>query len=326
MKTEKTYFMHRVALFMLLLLVAFATTSCEFVISQAETDGELPEDPEDCTINPDLCATNPNDPDNPDFTLPGIQLSNGLSFDAPFEIDTNQVTLRWSAVDDGGNPISFNYTFSFRYASPNENIENIDFIEIGTDKSISLSGLNETFNNELYSFEIKASYADKPEIKAIYSGQFTVNAFRDRGFLFSPYSLQSNADGTYTAEIYLDEVAASDDVTAFSLVVSYNSAYFNLTEDDITVHSEPNGFLGRDNAEVIFFTKITPQTVVLDIGFAGANLTPLSGGGAVCDIIFTPTEAFWGQASFEISSESVLKNSNGDDVEILGFGTAEISP
>jgi hypothetical protein len=186
MKTEKTHLLHRITLLVVLLLVAFSTTGCEFVISQAETDGELPEDPEDCTINPDLCASNPNDPDNPGFELPAIMLSNGLSFNAPFEVHSNQVTLGWTIIAADSTPVSFDYTFSYRIASPAEDINNVDFIDIGSDKSMTLSGLNETFNNELYTFEIKAIYAENSEKQTTFTGQFSVNAFQDRGFFIQP--------------------------------------------------------------------------------------------------------------------------------------------
>lgn len=299
--------------------------SCDLVISQAETDGTLPDDPEDCTTNPDLCAQNPNDPDNPSFTLPDIELGDGLSFDSPFEINSYSFTLSWNIVDSSGSTVDFDYNFAYRYAAPDENINDMEFTDLSSSQSVFISGLNETFNGEVYTFQVLATYAPDSTESQTFTGSFSVNAVRERGLLFNPRNLTANPDGSYTAEVFIDEVQESDDLTAMSLVVVYNAFSFTVNEEDIVIRNSTGDFLNRPEAELISFKKVSTGNVTIDIGLAGTNFAPLSGGGALCSITFTPTSSFNGSGTFGFSTLSKMVNSNGSEIQILNYGQAQIS-
>lgn len=306
-----------------LLMFIFTSTGCELIISTAETEGALPEDIQNCESNEELCPNNSNDPDNPNFELPDIALNDGFSFDTPFVITQNNFTLSWEVINDNGNPITFEYDYSYALAAPGESISEEDFQNIGTDTSIPLENLQESIDpNDLYSFQIRASYESNDEVT--FSGQFSVDAFQQRGFLFRPKNISDNGDGTYTAFIYLDEIQESDDLTALSLVVDYNSTEFDVFEEDIIIYNE-NSFLKRDNAEIIGFSEINSGSITIDVGAAGNNLTPLSGGGGVCEITFRATSNFSGSSSISISTASELRASDGSFISIEGFDNAEIN-
>lgn len=307
----------KIPLFLLLFAAAIFTASCDTVINQV---GELPEDPEEG-------ASNPSDPKSDDFRLPSIQLLNGFSLDEPFTVTSRDVFIQWEVVDRDGFPVDFDYSFSYRLASPLQTISEQPFIEIGTEQTFSASGLNETFQNQFYEFEINAFYDFEGENSkdTTFTGQFAVDAIQSRGFIFNPVNITENNNGSYTAAIYLDEIEETDDLTALSLVINYNRFDFNVSEADITVFSEAGSFLHRDGGEVISFVEIGANVITIDVGVAGSNLTPLSGGGAICEINFNPTSTFSGSSSVSISTASKLKSSDGSDIEILVFDNTVIN-
>lgn len=298
-----------------LCMLSYALSSCDAIIGSV---GELPDDIQNCQSDASLCPANTNDPSSSSFTLPEIRLADGFSLNTPFTLNANNVTLSWVIVDNSGNPIDFDYSFQFAYARPGQTIAAGDFQELGASTSISLNNLLETFNDEYYSFQIKGNYNDGSVSKdTTFSGQFAVDVVQERGLLFNPTQLVSNTDGSYTANIYLDNIQASDDLTAFTLAIDYSSQSFNVSDNDIQLFDDANGFLGRDNAEVILITEYSTNLLLLNIGMAGSNLTPLSGGGAVCRITFNPTSSFTGQESFAISPSSTLRNSLDGEIPII---------
>lgn len=306
-------------IFGVLLLVS---TSCDLIISTAETEGPLPEDVQNCETNDELCPNNTNDPDNPNFELPGLTVVSGIgSFNTPFVVNANQFNFAWEAVNSNGSPISFNYSYSIAIAEPGQTISESSFTQLGSSNSVNISNLNETFGNETYSFEVRARYNSE---EVSFTGQFSVDAFQSRGFLFNPMNIRDNGDGNFTAFIYLDEIEESDDLTAFSLVVDFDNSQLSVLEEDIIIYDE-NSFLKRDNAEIIGFSEINSGSVTIDVGAAGNNLTPLSGGGAVGEITFRPTTGFSGSSTISISSSSELKASDGSSISILEFDSAEIT-
>lgn len=306
-----------------LLLFIITSTGCDLIISTAETEGALPENIQNCESNEELCPNNSNDPSNPNFELPDIALIDGFSFDTPFVVNQNSFTLSWEVIDDNGNPINFDYDYSYALAGPGESISESDFQNIGSETSVLIENLQESIDpNDIYSFQIRATYESSKD--TTFSGQFSVDAFQQRGFLFRPKNISDNGDGTYTAFIYLDEIQESDDLTAFSLVVNYNSTDFDVLQEDIIIYNE-NSFLKRDNAEIIGFSEINTGSITIDVGAAGTNLTPLSGGGGVCEITFRATTNFSGSSSISISTASELRASDGSIISIEGFDNADIN-
>lgn len=305
----------KIPLFLLLFAVTIFTASCDTIINQV---GELPEDPEEG-------ASNPADPLSDAFRLPSIQLLNGFSLDEPFTVTSRDVTVQWEIIDSDGSPVDFDYSFSYRIASPLQTISEQPFIEIGTDKTFSESGLNETFQDQFYEFEINASYEGQNPKDTTFSGQFAVDAIQSRGFIFNPVNITQNDNGSYTASIYLDEIEETDDLTALSLIINYNRFDFNVSEADITVFDEAGSFLHRDGSEVISFVEIGTNIITIDVGVAGSNLPPLNGGGAICEINFNPTSTFSGSSSVSVSTASELKSSDGSDIEILVYDDTVIN-
>ncbi|MGN8224266.1 hypothetical protein [Gracilimonas sp. BCB1] len=302
---------------LLLLLISGALISCDTIISQIS---ELPE-------NEDEEASNSNDPTDPSYTLPGIRFTNGsFSLDNPFEVTQREITLDWDVVDANGSTIEFDFEYSYRYASPEESIQSKSFQPVSGSESITISNLNETFGGELYTFEIYAQYP-VPNSSAVkdttFEGQFSVNAIQSRGFLFNPYIINSNNDGTYTAEIYLDEIQETDDLTAFSLVLSYSNTLLSVT--DVQVFGQAGSFLNPDGSNTLIYVEpeITSGLITIEAGIAG-NTASISGGGAVCEITFAPTGSFQGNTSLSIHNSSVLKSSQGFDIDILQFDQADV--
>lgn len=301
--------------FLLLAGIFFFSSSCDTIISNVS---ELPEDP-------DEEANNPNDPNGGTFNLPGIQLiTNNYSLDTPFTVTQSEFDLAWEIVDNQGFGIDFEYTFQVRVASPSEELEQQDFFDLGTDQSVRFINLIETFGEETYEYEIEATYnAGTSSRDTSFFGNFYVDTFQQRGFLFSPGSITPNNDGTFTAMVYLDEIQPSDDLTAFSLVVNYSGSQFSVSEDDIQLMDDSGSFLNSSGVdEVIWFTEINNSTIKIDVGLAGNNMQPLAGGGAVCAITFTPTFNFTGSSTIGISSNSVLKTSTGKDIQIEAYDQA----
>jgi hypothetical protein len=316
MKSLKQVYTVKKYLSLLLLVAAVTfTSSCDTIISNIN---ELPE-------TPDEGANNPNDPDSDAFVLPGISFTDGnYSLDQPFTVTDEQVTLSWTTVDSAGFSVDFDYEYQFRLAAPFQNLSSQDFIDLGDNPSITLQGLEETFGNESYDFEIMASPIEGSASQdTSFFGEFYVDANQDRAFVFSPSSISENSDGTYTATVYLDEISASDDLTAFSLVVSFNGTQITPIEEEIQVF-EDDDFLNRSGVdEVLWFTEVEFSSVTIDVGLAGNDIDPISGGGAVCEIVFQPTSTFNG-TNLDISTSSVLKTSTGADISIEAFDQATL--
>lgn len=307
-----------------LLVLNYSISGCDQIIASV---GELPEDIENCQTDESLCPSNTNDPNSDSFTLPGIRFTNGTPVDDQFTLESDNVTLSWEIVDEDGSPINFDYQFEFGYAAPGNSINSDDFIDRGSETSISLSGLQETFDGDLYSFQINATYTDGSVTKdTTFSGQFAVDAIKDRAIIFNPTQLESNSDGSYTAIIYMDNIETSDDLSAFSLAISYSSFRFDVSDSDVNMLDGVGSFLGRDGAEVIAFTRFESNLLIVDVGIAGTNLSPLNGAGALCEITFRPNSNFTGEATFSISAASELRNSTGGTIALLTRGDASITP
>lgn len=301
----------------LLLLISGSMVSCDTIVSQLN---ELPE-------TEDEGADNPNDPTSDSYRLPGIRFINGnYSLDNPFEITEREVTLDWEVIDEEGFSIDFNFQYSYRYAAPGESIQSKSFESVDGFQTITISNLNETFGDDLYTFEIFAQYTppNSTVLKdTTFTGQFSVNAFQSRGFLFNPQIISSNNDGSYTAKIYLDEIQESDDLTAFSLVLNYSDAFLTVT--DVQVFGEAGSFLNPDGSNTLIYVEpeITSNFITIEAGIAGSGAT-LSGGGAVCEVTFTPTGSFPGNTTLSIHNTSMLKSSEGFDIDILSYDQADV--
>lgn len=261
-------------------------------------------------------ANNENDPDSENFTIPALQLIDHSG--THFILNETNYELRWE-------PTAFKQNLQYRYkvADPGHNLEEVQYSDFQTNTSILLQGLNETFNNEAYQFKIEVSSTLKPEKNNELEGSFEVDALQGRGFLFRPRALERNDDGSYTARIFADEIEVTDNLTALSVVIDFNSNDLAVDLEDITVFEDERSFLYRDGAEIISFSKVQNNSITIEAGVAGNNLEPLSGGGAICEINFTPRYSF-SSSSVSISTSSILKTSEGSDIEISAFDEAII--
>ncbi|MBO6585949.1 MAG: hypothetical protein JJ953_07600 [Gracilimonas sp.] len=317
MKNRTMNIFNKLSSLLLLLLITGAMISCDNILDQFS---ELPNDEDDGAVNK-------NDPCNENFVLPNLRFTNSsYSFDSPFEVNQRELTLEWDVVSSEGTTLNFDYNYEFRYAAPGESIANANWQSINESESVTIPNLNETFNGENYAFEIFAEYIPNGNCgvkNETFTGQFSVNAIQSRGFLFNPYQISSNNDGTYTAEIYLDEIQESDDLTAFSLVLNYDDALLTVT--DVQVFGETGSFLNPDGSNTLVYVQpeINSNFITIEAGIAG-NSASISGGGAVCEITFAPTGSFQGNTSLSIHNTSVLKSSQGFDIDILQFDQAEV--
>jgi len=312
--STKKYMSKKYFSFLAILGAIILATSCDSIIDGIN---ELPEDPEDGRTNTDDPRYNP-------FRFPDLQLINdGTSLGTVFTFDENNETLSWNLVNQTVDYV--NYSFRFAYAPPGETISAGDFIDVDPfSRSLQLTNLKETFEDTRYSFELQASYsAGTAQADTSFSGFFAVDAFQSRGFLFNPVTITSNTDGTFTAEIYLDEIEESDDLTAFSLVINYPGA--SLTVSDVQVFDSEGSFLNPSGSNTLIYVEpeISNNSLTIDAGIAG-NTSPLSGGGKVCEITFTPTSSFSGSTSINISTASQLRTSIGDNIDILEFHGATV--
>jgi hypothetical protein len=310
----KKYMHKRYFSLLALLGVILLVSNCDSIIDGVTEP--LPEDPADE-------RNNPNDPRYNPFKFPNLLLLNdGNSLGTVFTFDENNETLSW---DLDNQSINYdNYSFRFAYALPGETIAAGDFVDVDPfDRSFELTNLRETFDDQ-YSFELQATYSNATvTADTSFTGSFAVDAFQNRGFLFNPVTITSNPDGTFTAEIFLDEIEESDDLAAFSLVVNYSSS--NLTVTNVQVVDAEGSFLNPDGSNTLIFVEpeINTNVVVIDAGIAG-NTSPLSGAGKVCEITFSPTSSFSGSTSISISSASQLRTSIGDNIDILEFHGATV--
>ena len=296
-----------IPLFLLVFALA-ATTSCDTIIGQIN---ELPEEQDDE-------ASNENDPGCKCFRMPDLVLNNGqFSFDDPFTITERNLNLSWQLVNSSGETITSNsgYTFQYRYAHSSEDISNDAYVDLGSEQTLQISNLRETFNTEVYNFEILATYTTESVTRdTTFSGQFFVDAFQSRGFLFNP-DVARQTDGTYIVEVYLDEIQNTDDLTAFSLSIDFNSNVLSVGEGSVVITDDQGSFLYRDGAEIISFVELSNNNLTLDLGVAGSGLEPYSGGGKICEIYMTPSQSF-SSTTISVSSASVLKTSDGTELQI----------
>lgn len=314
-QSTKKYMLKRFLGFTFLMTALIMIASCDSIIDGITEP--LPEDPTDE-------RNNPNDPRYNPFQFPDLQLSNGgNALGTVITFDENDETLSWDLVNETVDYA--NYSFRFAYAPPGETIGDGDFVDVDPfDRTFQLTNLQETFGNDQYSFELEASYTSgSVTADTSFTGFFAVDAFQGRGFLFNPVTITSNFDGSYTAEIFLDEIQESDDLTAFSLVVTYSN--FELNVSDVQVLDADGSFLNPDGTNTLIYIEpeISTNAIIIDAGIAGST-TPLSGAGKICEITFTPTSNFSGSTSIDISTSSELQNSVGDNIDILEFHSATI--
>lgn len=283
---------------LLLILFIFIFTSCDMVISQV---GELPEEIP--------VADNPRDPESPAFELPGIYLDD-YQLDESFTVYDNTLWLTWSPSENMSD-----LQYRFRYAGPTEIIANAPYTEYFSDASVQIPNLEETFGTESYEYEIEISTPSHPSKTKTVNGNFKVDAFQNKGFVFRPHIIHKNEDETYTATIYIDEIEETDDLTAVAFVLNYNSSHLSVTPNDIRVYSDENSFLYRDGGEIISFVKVEGNQITIEAGAAGSNLQPLSGSGAFCEITFRLQNSF-SNSYLSVSPSSVFKTSQGYDIDI----------
>lgn len=288
-----------------LMISFFSFSACDIVISSV---GELPDEAPG--------ADNPKDPESENFTVPNIQLVDYSG--NHFFIQTTELELFWQPVESMANLL-----YRYKIAPPSQTLEEVAFSDYSPETFLQLSNLDETFNNEAYEFVIEVSSAIRPEKKAEFLGSFEVDALQGRSFLFRPRTITMNNDGTYTAKIFIDEIEESDDLTALALVIDYNSNELTVLDEDITIHSDESSFLYREGGEIISFHKIENNRITIEAGVAGNNLPPLSGGGAICEINFTPKVSF-ASSALSVSTSSVFKTSDGFDIAISAFDEAFI--
>lgn len=276
-------------------------SACDVIISNIS---DLPEEvPE---------GENPNDPDSPAFEMTEIYLTDvtGPNFIAL----ENSFQLNWAPVDDLSGLV-----YRYKIAEPGQSLDEIAYSDYSTETFFFIDNLKETFADEVYSYAIEVSLISAPDKNYVLTGFFQVDAVQDRSFLFRPQVISPNNDGSFTAQIYIDEILAEDDLRALSLVVNYNSNELNVTE--VQVYEDERSFLYRENGQIIAFSEVNNSTIEIEAGVAGTNLNPVEGGGAICEITFVPQFSF-GNASISISTSSLLKRSDGSDFDILDFDEA----
>tara|TARA_R110000868_G_scaffold294140_1_gene554694 strand:+ start:27408 stop:28340 length:933 start_codon:yes stop_codon:yes gene_type:complete len=294
------------------LLLIITSFGCDILISSA--GGEVP----DGEVIPD----NPRDPDNPTATLPSISLNDGFSFDQVFEVNSKTITLTWEPSTDG---LQTDLSYRYKIASPNEVLANISYSSILTTPSVTFSNLQESISGETYSFQIEVSSATNTSLAPLeFSGSFRVNAFQSQAFIFNPNTINNNGDGTYTAKLFIDEIQSTDNLAALKLDIIFDSSLFSVSESEITVYEDARSFLYNSNVEFITFTKVVGDTVRIETGITNSSLQSFSGGGAIGEVLFTTNQSSWNSSTISISSSSVLKNSDGQDISIIETDSAII--
>ncbi|MEQ9353699.1 MAG: hypothetical protein RJQ00_14070 [Vicingaceae bacterium] len=309
----RAYFL---GLFIVLIAVNIITVSCDLITDTVDT---LEEEPD---------RDNESDPQNPNSELASIEniRLNGLLFQlgqVP-EFAGTSLSIAWDIAQDSG--ITDNLRFRVELASPGENLTG-NYSDYFTTTSYSFQDLvlDETIDNEQYSFQIEVSseeYSDKDPI-IIGPGSFRVNNIQTSGFVILPNRIEANSSGSYTANIYLDEIVTENDLTAYRLDLIFDRSELEITVEDITVFVDEQSFLHRDGSSILQFTEVIGDTVRVESGALGNNLTPLAGGGIVAQLSFD----FQGQVTssmIRVSPTSIFKNSDGEDISITEFDTSEI--
>ncbi len=263
---------------------------------------------------------NPNDPQNPDAELPDLQLTGGFSFDQTFTVTTNTINLTWQTTGTG---ITDGLQYRYKLAAPGESLADVSYSAYSNSSSASFT-VFETLGGDTYTFEVEiSSDANSNLSPKTFSGSFTVDVFQEETFLFIPNQISDNGDGTYTANIFLDEVDAADEITAYRLDIVFDSGIIQVSESDISIFEDTRSFFYRGNARFLTFTEVAGDTIRIESGVAG-EFAPISGSGAIGEITFRPVVGFT-SGIISVSPTSVLKTKDGQDVAIADFVSAEIN-
>lgn len=300
---------------MAVLLLGATLTGCDQILGSLG-GGNLPD-------NPDDEAVNERDPNNSNFRLADIILLDGRTFGEQFTVTESSFTLSWGKdpSDDGFADSLF---YDVEYTSPSGTV----ISERVTGTSIQFTGLEETINSEAYSFEIVVGVNGYSSVSDPFEGTFRVNAIESKGFMFRKRNVTANNDGSYTVDIYVDEMVESDAINAISLELEYDQTVLSTSVSDIEVYTDADSYLNRgDASNIISVPEINSSNGIVNVyaGVLGNNLATKGGAGKFCSITFTPIGTLSSSTTISIGSNSVFKSEDGSDVVITDFDEAVLN-
>ncbi len=300
---------------MALLLFGATLTGCDQILGTLG-GGNLPD-------NPDDEAVNERDPNNTNFRLADIILLDGREFGEQFTVTESTFTLSWGK-DPNDNGFADSLFYDVEYTSPS-GVTNSERV---TGTSIEFTGLEETINSESYTFEIVVGVTGYSNVSEPFEGSFKVNAIESKGFMFRKRNITANNDGSYTVDIYVDEMVESDAVNAISLELEFDASVLSTSISDIEVYTDSESYLNRGEASnIISVPEVSNANGIVNVyaGVLGNNLISKGGSGKFCSITFTPNGTLSSSTTISIGSNSVFKSEDGSDVVITDFDEAVLN-
>lgn len=294
-----------------LLLLGATLTGCDQILGTLG-GGDLPE-------NRDDEAVNEKDPENPNFRLSDIVLLDGRTFGEEFTVTESSFTLSWQ-VDPNDNGYADSLVYTFEVTSPDGEKSGIT----KTESSVNINYLNETLGSETYSYSIVVGAKGTTKTSEPFTGTFKVNAVGSKGFIFRDRAVESNNDGSYTVDVYVDEMISTDAVNAISLELVFDQSVITTSVSDIQVYTDAESYLNQgDSNNIISVPEVDNSTGRVNV-YAGVvgSLSGKSGAGKFCSITFTPNGTLSSASTISIGSNSVFKSEDGSDVVITDFDEA----
>lgn len=267
----------------------------------------------------DSGGENPRLPELASLDLNGQSIINNLG--SRVNLSTDQISLTWTLTSDG---VQDGIEIVLKLAEPGASIESPSYTAEITGSRFDLPfRLNETFNQEVYQAQIEISLPENASVESrTYDFQISVNTITGPSFVLTPTTV-TESNGVSFAQVFLDEILESHDITAYrlDLVIAQNS--FEITTRDISVFTDSDSFLFREGAQIIQIKEIIGDTLRINSGVLGANLPPISGSGPLLELYLDTNGA--SGLEIQVSPTSVLKRGDGTEVPIGELDVSFIS-
>lgn len=296
---------------LILLFVIIGFGSCDIVEDSA--GGAEPPPPRD----------NPRDPQNEEGVLADLILSGGFSFDTIFTVSTNEVVFEWATSGDG---IASSLQYRYKYASYNQNIDDVAFSNYITEQRFEYFGLDESLtSNDLHEIQIEVSSSVNSEIEPkLFSASFLVNKVQSPGFVFNPTRISQEVNGTYFLNLLVDEIIASDEIVAYRLDLLINSDEVNISNSDVNMYQDASSFFYRSDATIFSLSTVIGDTLRIESAIGGNNLASVEGYGNIGVLAFRLQNGV-NSSRIRVSPRSFFVLSDGTELPISQFDSAELN-
>lgn len=292
---------HRLVI--VLLVSSIGLLSCD-IFSSVKDD---PSDPD---------RDNPRDPQSENAEPP---IANIVSHDTTqrIELQNHSLTISWEPDTSG---VTENVEYQYRLAQIGEQIDQKDWrpSEWMSDTSIEFTYLNEAFDGGNFVFQLKARSQDDTTLVQSDPTEltFSVNAISDRGIVFQPRKIQSDGSGSYSTELWLDEIKTTDTLTVVQAEIEFPNNQVDV--NNIEIYTGSQSLLSDSGGDITDMVSIDQNTgrISINIGVLGGSPEQIEGSGRVGKITFSPAGSDVASSEIAMHSDSKFFNAEGDVLEI----------